>query len=830
MKKIIPLGILLLSLGFGLWHFAFNTHQEEPEKGPRKGPRYFEFIRQLKGQAPVDVVNRWNRSDRFSKRSGQVLDSIEEMGPFNVGGRTRAVLIDRSNSNRIFVGGISGGLWVSDNAGQSWNKINDQAVSLNISHITQNPFNPDIIYYCTGEGAGNSSSAPGAGIFKSTDHGQTFVQLPASVGGNFDYSWRIEHSLVDSNTFFVATNNLGLFRSQDGGQSFEKVVVTARPIHDLEVFPDSTVMISIQGHAVFSSKTGNLNSFVLKNGGFPALNTFGRVELAYCAGQPSVVYAAVSESSNTSLRNVYRSNDQGANWTAVAKNPQDEGGNFPFTWYCLALHVKQDDPNTVVIGSVNVRVSTNGGNNWESVENSHADYHTMVAHPSKPNKVYIGNDGGLFEYDWSTIEDEFENLNYGLNITQFYAGAFGPNGLNIITGAQDNGTNYTFAGNDTFKKLYGADGSYTQINQQDPSIAYLSYQNGNVFRVDNFGSKTPALTKLTYNFDGDQDEEIDDGAWFIHPFDINPQNGEQVYFPTKRRLYVSHDGGLFFEPVTNTMNAGNQQEVFCVGISNQLSPTVYVGGSNGLFYRIKNAATATPGHEKNLRSFTPTNVRSSFIGSIKVNPVNPSVVYIGLTNYSATSHIYRVDNADKDTPVFVDISGNLPANLPVNWIEVDPASPDSVLFAATDFGLYYTTDAGQTWFKEEGIPNVVIDMIRLRMSDRRLFIYTHGRGAFTARVTPYGKAIPPHSTVSVEEVEKERPMVFPNPAKDDVQLRWTTLAGTEPKRVEIVDQKGRTVLSKTVLPGERINTSSLGTGVYYIRAEGLSTEKLLILK
>src|SRR5690606_20691292 len=146
-----------------------------------------------------------------------------------------------------FIGGISGGLWVSEDAGRSWSNVNDHAINLNITSITQNPFNPDVIYYSTGEAAGNSSAAPGAGVFKSVDHGKTFTQLNATTGGDFDYSWRIVHSLVDSQTFFVATGSRGLFRSKDGGQSFEKVVTTTRDIHDIEVFSDSSVMISIEG-------------------------------------------------------------------------------------------------------------------------------------------------------------------------------------------------------------------------------------------------------------------------------------------------------------------------------------------------------------------------------------------------------------------------------------------------------------------------------------------------------------------------------------------------------------------------------------------------------
>src|SRR5690606_8283698 len=110
----------------------------------------------------------------------------------------------------------------------------------------------------------------------------------------------------------------------------------------------------------------------------------------------------------------------------------------------------------------------NGGSSWQEAAESHADYHVMAATSAKNQKIYIGNDGGMYEYDWSALLTSPVDLNTGLNITQFYTGAFFPEGVSVIGGCQDNGTNYSFDANPVFKKAYGADGSYTQVNQQDP--------------------------------------------------------------------------------------------------------------------------------------------------------------------------------------------------------------------------------------------------------------------------------------------------------------------------------------------------------------------------
>lgn len=824
MKKYLSLFLVAAALSA---FFLIDLKKEDIEGDkPKAGPGHFEFIRSIKGDAPFNAVNNWEKQTRFSKKGGSVLDSIEEIGPFNIGGRTRALVLDKTDANRIFVGAITGGMWVSDASGRGWTKLNDNEITLNISHLAQDPLNPDVFYYCTGEGAGNSGGAPGAGVFKSTDHGKTFFQLPATANGTYDYTWRIAFSPTDSNTLFVATNSSGVYRSKDGGQSFERIVFTNRQVYDLEIFPDGSLLIAIRGQGVYTSPNGDDGTWTSRPTGMPSLSTTGRIEMAYCATQPNVVYAAVSNSSNTALLGVYKSIDQGITWNAVGANPADNGGSYPFTWYCLAMHVKRDDPNKVILGSVNLLYTTNGGSNWVKASNSHADYHVMADHPSKPGKLYIGNDGGVHEYDWNNLATH-QNLNWGLNITQFYTGAFAPDGVSLMAGAQDNGTNYSLNANDTFYKAYGADGSYTQISQQDPSLAYLSFQNGRLFRVDGFGTKNLYTTDIIADMDNDGDKDIDDGAWFIHPFDINPQDGEMVFYPTKKRVYRSNNGGILFDPITNPINIGTGIEPFCIGISNQLNPAVYIGGSNSLFYRIKNAAVAKPGDEKNLRSRVPSNLYTSFMGCIKVNPIDPSILYLSYVNYSSVPRVWKVIHADTDTPEFVNISGNLPSGMPVNWIEVDPASPDSVIFAGTDRGLFYTTDGGITWFQEPSIPNVVVDMLRLRMSDRRLFIFTHGRGVFTARVTPYDKPIPVHNTVGLNAPVAGPVNIYPNPANEWITLKWETQESRQ-KMVSIYDIKGRLVEEALVENGARIDVHLLANGLYFVKAVGLVTRKVLV--
>jgi photosystem II stability/assembly factor-like uncharacterized protein len=813
MKKRI---LLLTGLAFVLLlAFVFKNKfnaMASPEKA-RKGPAdKFEFFDILKGKAPDGLYTSWYRSTIGNKNGPQLLDSMVEIGPVNIGGRTRAVLWNRTNADHLLVGAISGGLWNSNSRGRSWNVVNDYEVNLNITCITHNPFNADVIYYGTGEGAGNSSGAPGAGIFKSTDGGKTFKQLPATIDGTFDYCWSIKHSKVEDSTIYVSTNSRGLWRSKNGGMSFERVYNTSRPIHDIEILADSTILFGVQGLGVFHSKTGDVNSFVGFTTGLPAGSAVGRIEIAYCETAQENIYLGFANASNNGFVGVYRTKDAGQTWTAANTSLASAGLSFPFTWYTLVMQVKYDNPEMVAIGSVNIGYSLNGGKNWTQASNSHADYHVMEIHPDMPDKLMVGNDGGMFEYDWNSM-GKFINLNRGLHITQYYTGTYAPVGITVMGGTQDNGTSLGLNGSDSFTFVYGADGSHCHIHQQNNKTAYISWQNGRLRKTLDYTKKNPVTFDIVNDMDLNGNGEVDDGVWFIHPYEMNHLNSEHLIFPAKRRIYQSLDGGNLWEPITNTVNQGTAQEAFSVAMTNQLNPTVYVGGSNGLFYRINNSLTAKPGEEVNLRGTAPNAVRTSFIGSIKAHPTKHNVLYLGLTNYATTPRIYRVDQADSDTAIsWVDISGNLPASLPVNWIEVDPNSPDSVIFAATDFGLYYTADAGQTWHKDPIIPNVAVDMLRLRHSDRRLFIYTHGRGIFTARVIPKKNGNPIDNFVSGEFLANGI-KIYPNPASDFIQVDFASISGIE---ATLFDLNGRRLKQEKLSGNLRWDLKGIPSGTYFL--------------
>lgn len=768
--------------------------------------QYFEMKKNDNGVIPYQQIRvlRNNLIKSGGSRSGNLLN-ITEIGPTNVGGRTRALIIDIADRDHLIAGAVSGGIWQSTNRGQSWSPVDDHMPTLSVTSITQNPFSPNEIYFSTGEVRGNSAGIPGDGIFKSENGGQSFVQLPATLNDTFNNTWRIAHSLVDSHTVYVATTTQGLMRSTDKGLSFHQVFTAGSgEASDIEVFKDSSVLVAFRANGIYWSPDGEPGTFVKRDSGLPAA-LFRRIEMAYCDSLPNFIYAAFEDYTSDYLEGMYRSVDGGISWAAVTH--PEQSFNYSFPWYCMMLSVKPDDPNFVVSGGAQAGYTQNGGITWLDIDYSHADYHIAVFDPWDPADLYIGNDGGVYKYRTNSIEFSNQDLNNGYNVTQFYAGAFFPNGISCFGGTQDNGTQATQSANPVFNHINGGDGAFTQISQQNPDVSYVSYQNGKIRRADNSQNPFPTYFSVTYELDGDGNGSIDDGAWFINPFEMNRNDGEQIYFPTRTRLWRTKVGALFWEPVTNILTGEGRP--YAVGISNDLYPTVYIGGSDGMFFRIDSAYDATAGDEVNLSGSLPAAIENHFIANITVHPHFDSVVFVSFSGYSDQPRIYKVAEAKSDTPQWIPINGNLPTGLPVNWVEISPLS-DSVIIAGTDLGLYSSIDGGANWVIETGIPRVSIHNIRLRHTDGKLFVFTHGRGIWTAQLP--GVFNTANKNIPKPEFKCK---VFPVPASDQLNV---LISETDKQYyiVTLMGVDGRTCYKGKIKSMLQIPTAGLEGGVYFL--------------
>ncbi len=811
---MFQLSILFISC-HPLSHKTSLTHQlkesEDTEHSGNPGyfKQWFEKHKNADGIIPDGLHQQWYNHDlaKFAlpqAESESAIVSVEQLGATSPqGGRTRALIIDQRDVNIYFAGAVSGGLWRSTDAGATWKALNDAASSLSVTAICQNPRKPTEFYYGTGETRGASQNVSGAGIYKSTDGGLTFSVLPNTIGTttvatDMRFCNYITHSLTSDSTIFVGTTN-GLYRSVNGGSTWEKILTGSNT--GIICYPDGRVLATVQASGIFLSPNGNNGTFTkIVEPTFPTTGN-GRILIANCKAFPNVVYAlftfngsggSYEQEGNNGL---FKSSDFGQTWEKRSDSTSaliNARIGTTYSAYTQILGVHPTDTNRVMIGALSTKRSIDGGKTFASFSSGHSDNH-VFANIAESDNFLVGSDGGVWRVSW--FGTATQTLGVGYNTFQFYAGNFGPSGKMAIGGLQDNGTR---RGQDaTLFTVFGGDGAYSHISQQNQNRAYYATQNGATYRTSTFTTGGGSTT-ITPN------DALAEGVDFINQFEMNYADDQQLYYRTSKALWRTTNSGTTWTRLLNP--ATNLSTIQAIGVENAPNPTVYIGGANN-FYRFDSAATFDPAVKDYifLRNSVPTEVKTHAWGTISFHPSLSSTLLVGLTTIAPNPRIWRINKANTVTPEWVSISGDLPASLSVYQVQAHPDKPDSVYFAATAFGLYYSVNGGKNWTKETRVPNVPIFEMKLRANDRSLFLFTHGRGMFYLNLTNY--------LTPIKEVKPQIAIkIFPNPTSDFLNIESQTPLSI----TQVFDLKGREIWTENQSP-TRINISSLATGVYFVR-------------
>ncbi len=467
---------------------------------------------------PVDVLNA--RKEISLLLNTKVIDlQWTELGPNNVGGRTRAILVDRSNSNLLYAGGVSGGLFRSTTGGTSWEALLGMP-DVNIACIAQNPINGNL-YVGTGESfanvgyAGGTPGFLGTGLYESTDGGITWNIFhnakPSSTNvTNIDWAFVNRIAVDPSNGRVYAATNRGLRYWDDGSSTWVNPVYLSNGTtlnlantNCVVVGSDRTVVIAI-GNKVFISPGGSGNgdphTFVEKT---PAAG-MSRTELAIAPSNPDYIYACVSKSTGA-LHGVYRSTDKGTTWTVIGP-----GGSTAFNLFgtnnqggydnCIAVSPANPDKIFVGglviwewhLGSSFIQVTSGSGE-----IDSHVDMHAIVFDQNQPATLYLGSDGGVAKSNNNGLS--FLTINKNYSITQFYGLAI--NGTTgVMGGTQDNSNPYVSGvGITDFEKkkasvLFLGDGGWAAFSFINPDAFFGTMQYAGAWRSPDRGATYNSAT------------------------------------------------------------------------------------------------------------------------------------------------------------------------------------------------------------------------------------------------------------------------------------------------------------------------------------------------
>jgi photosystem II stability/assembly factor-like uncharacterized protein len=687
------------------------------------------------------------------------------IGPAMISGRITDLAVDPRNSAIRYVTAASGNVWKTINAGTTWTPIFDDQGSYSIGCVTLDPKNPLTVWIGSGENNSQRSVAYGDGVYRSMDGGVSWENLGLK---NSEHIAKILIDPRDSNRVLVAAQgplwapggDRGLYETQDGGKTWKAILTVDENtgVNDVvrdPLNPDILYATSYQrrrhiwtlidggpGSGIWKSQDNGATWKKLESG-LPK-EDMGRIGLAIAPSKPDVVYAIVEAANKAG--GFFRSSNQGGTWEKrspyVAGSPQ----------YYNELFVDPKNESRVYAMDTWMQVSEDGGKTFHKVGETfkHVDNHVLWIDPADTDHLIGGCDGGLYEtYDRGATWAWFENL----PLAQFYKVGL-DNAVpfyNVYGGTQDNNTvggpsrSRTVHGivNADWYITTGGDGFQTAVDPKDPNIVYSESQNGGLIRHDRMTGEQidiqpqgqPGEPGLRWNWDA--------------PLIISPHAHTRVYFAAQR-VFRSDDRGDTWKPVSGDLTRQTDRNklkvmgrVYSVDAVAKNASTSFYGNIVALSESPKKEGLLAAGTDDGLIQISedgggswrkaatfPGVPDESYVSRVVFSRHDVATIYATFDNHKKGDFKPYV-LVSKDTGrTWKAISGNLPERGTVYALAEDPVAPD-LLFAGTEFGVFFTQDRGANWNQlKGGLPTIQVRDLAIQERDNDLVLATFGRGFY----------------------------------------------------------------------------------------------------
>ncbi len=705
-------------------------------------------------------------------------------GPVNVSGRARSIAVDPKDSsgNTWFVPTVGGGVWKTTDGGDTWQLKTAELPTMSVSSIAISPSNPDVIYIGTGMGYGRVVDLEGSGIWKSTDHGESWNQLPSE--NLFDAINRIIIDPTDENVVVLCANNSytstgpnggdrasGIFRSINGGETWVQVFdptvafgngTDNRVQHVLAKPGDFNIMYAtVNEVGVVKSTDGGVNWIVsADNFAIPEDIGFGegtysgvstRIEMAISPSNPKKLYASVERPRGSAA--LYMSPDEGENWTFVpaegdeinwhsAFGTSGAEGAYTSGWFNNTIVVHPYDEDIVYVGGVNLfRIDINANANthyvqyaslWYAPNNfnlptTHGDNHLLTVIPDDNGttfRIICPNDGGVA---YSPANGTSWVQKSGMISTQFYGVDKKPGEDIYIGGTQDNGTWLSGSTpSEDWTHVIGGDGFEAAWNVKDPNQLLGSSQGGRIYKSRDGGANWEPLT---------------DARPSIGPFITKIANSRS---DTDLAFVVTRDGVSrtddFGETWTETRISPwiGYRPFSSVKISDANPQIVWAAS------RISNDPFGNSGgvHVSNDGGNTFVDISANLPPSVEeasglaTDPLDPQIAYLLFSAPGVPKILKTHDLGEswEDISGFEIVARTSSTGFPdvaVFSLLVMPYDTE-IIWAGTEIGLFISEDGGQSWTIAPDFPPVSVFDLKVR--DEEVIIATYGRGIWTTNI------------------------------------------------------------------------------------------------
>jgi photosystem II stability/assembly factor-like uncharacterized protein len=690
---------------------------------------------------------------------------FRNIGPAINSGRVSDLAVHPEHPKIMYVATASGGLWKTETAGTIWEPIFDKEGSYSIGSVALDPANPNVVWVGTGENNSQRSVAFGDGVYKSLDGGRNWENVGLETS---EHIGMIAIDPRDSNVVYVAAQGplwnsggeRGLYKTTDGGATWERVLHVSDDtgINEVHLDPRDPDVIYAPAYQrrrhVWTLVNGGPESAIYKSTdagatwrklteGLPKVD-MGKIGMDISPADPDVVYAVIEAQRDAG--GFFRSTDRGESWEKmsdyVSGSPQ----------YYNEIFADPVDVDRVYAMDTFMHITLDGGKTFKRVgeKKKHVDNHALWIDPEDTDHLIVGCDGGLYEtFNRGADYRFFENL----PITQFYRVSVDTSKpfYYVYGGTQDNnsmgGPSRTLASsgitNEDWFITVGGDGYETVVDPTNPDIVYSQWQYGGLVRYDRPSGETVDIQPQE-----EPGQAADRWNW-DSPLIISPHSPTRLYFASQR-LYRSDDRGDSWTPVSPDLSRqlnrdelpvfGKIQSIDAVAknmstsdygniVSLSESPLVegllYVGTDDGLIQVSENGGA-------NWRRIERVGgvAELAYVTRLEASVHDPDTVYAAFTNFKQGDfRPYAFVSRDRGR-TWSSIAGDLPEREIVWALMQDHVKPE-LLFAGTEFGVYFTVDEGAHWVRlEGGLPTIQVRDIDIHRGETDLVLGTFGRGFY----------------------------------------------------------------------------------------------------
>jgi photosystem II stability/assembly factor-like uncharacterized protein len=704
------------------------------------------------------------------------------LGPTNISGRATDVeaISPKGKNFTIWVATASGGVWKTENEGNTWISTFDDQVTTDIGDIAIDPQNPDVVWVGTGEANIFRSSMAGCGIYKTTDGGETWKNMGLE---NTNTIGRVVINPINTDIVYVAASGnewttnpeRGVYKTSNGGKTWEKVLYIDEMTgaNDLVMDPadpntlyactwqrirqkwnDPRTYEGYSGTGIWKTTDGG-ETWTQINEGLPDPDKRGRIGIDISKSNPSILYilldnyeiAYQAKAGETDAygrpkadvikgATVYKSMNKGDSWVQTSGQEKDmkrymEGHSGTYGWVFSQIRVDPKDETKIYTMGLFLNTSKDGGQTFTRESRIHMDHHALWIDPQNPDYMLSGNDGGVYvTYDagknWKHFVDipVIQFYNVGLDMGEPFKAYGSIQDHFSYSGEVDlsNGRNRIPAV--SWESAPGGEGSTHVIDPNDPGTVYSAGFYGNISRSDVSKRRASSKDILPKIEEGERPLR---GQW-VAPFILSPHNSNILYH-AMQYVFRSKDRGDTWEKISPDLTYNDidkigdisYQTIFALSESPIKYGLIYAGTDDGRLHVTKDEG-------ENWNEILNGLPKNKWISRVVASKYDLSRVYMTQNGKRDDDFQVYVWMSDDYGQTWNDISANIPLG-PVNVIREDPKNRN-ILYVGTDIGVYISKDRGESWEVLGNLPSTYVHDIAVHPRDNIMVIATHGRGMF----------------------------------------------------------------------------------------------------